>query len=571
MKVKLTWLIFSCLIVVSMLAASCGGGEVEEEAEMKGGGVKYGSTLTVIARDYASDDPADAVTQTMNQISFMNEPMLIGHWEWPTAKCGFYGVEMDSVTDPETWLVGNLAESFELIGEQTVRFHIRKGVKWNAGSEEAKALVGNREFDAYDVEKYFDYIMHAPKQEARFANIESVKALDKYTVEAKSVEPDIYLTMQIGAGAYCAIHNPEVLEKYGNYLDWKVNVGTGPFIRTDLTPGSSATYKKNPDYWNTDVRNPGNQIPYVDSVKELFLTDVATQLAAFRTGQIDILMRSGMTRHHLKDLLSTNPETGVAKFCTGNSYWSLRQDVEPFNDLRVRKAMNMAVNRQEILDDFYEGEGILWNEPYPPIYTEVYMPFESLPDDIKEIYTYNPEGAKELLTEAGYPNGFQTKLDYYAPAGSELHEKNALIVSYMAEVGIDVEIKLMDSATNRSERYGFGYPQIYGDGMGVNYPEHFYSVWIKSDAPWNRNRINDPYVDKTLEDALKIFDKKERRALYRELDYYYLRNCYMGVAPVNGYDFTIWNPWVKSYAGQRALYFQDAANVYARVWLDEGE
>jgi peptide/nickel transport system substrate-binding protein len=231
--------------------------------------------------------------------------------------------------------------------------------------------------------------------------------------------------------------------------------------------------------------------------------------------------------------------------------------------------MNMAINRQEILDDFYEGEGSMWNEPYPPIYKDTYMPFDTLPEDIKEIYDYNPEGAKELLAEAGYPNGFKTNLVYFAPAGSDLHEKNALISSYLAEIGIDVEIQLVDSATNRSMRYGFTFPQIYGDGMGVNYPEHFYSVWSKSDAPWNRNRINDPYVDETIEKALTMFDVKARRALYRELDYYYLRNCLMGVAPVNGYTYTVWQPWMKNYTGQRCLVFLASATVYSRVWLDQ--
>jgi peptide/nickel transport system substrate-binding protein len=336
-----------------------------------------------------------------------------------------------------------------------------------------------------------------------------------------------------------------------------------------MVPGSYATYKRNPDYWNTDVKNPGYQLPYVDKIKALFLTDVATELAAFRTGKIDQLYGSGMSRHHVDDLLSTNPDTGVAKFITGNSYWSLRQDIEPFNKLDVRKAMNMAINRQEILEDFYDGEGSAWNEPYPPVYSEVYMPFDTLPDDIKEIYEYNPEGAKKLLADAGYPDGFKTQIHYYAAAGSDLHEKNALIASYLADIGIEVEVNLVDYATNRSMRYGFSYPAIYGDGMGVNYPEHFYSVWTASDAPWNRNRINDAWVDEQIETALQTFDVEARRAIYREIDYKYLRNCYMGIAPVNGYTYTVWQPWMKSYAGQRCLVFLGSGTVYARVWIDQ--
>jgi peptide/nickel transport system substrate-binding protein len=523
----------------------------------------------VLDQDYGTDDPADALNATNTQCSFMNETMLICNWTWTPDQCGFYGVEMDSISDPETWLVGNIAESFEIVDEQTVHFNIRKGVKWNAGLPAARKLVGDRELTAKDVEWYFDYIMSAPKQKGRWEAVEYVKAIDNYTIEAKSKVPDIFLVSELAASAYTYVFCPDVGKKYGNFQDWKVNVGTGPFIRTDLVPGSSATYEKNPDYWGTDERNPSNQIPYVDKVREVFLTDVATELAAFRTGKIDQCQASGMDRHQFADLIKTNPETGYAKSITGNSYWSLRGDIKPFSDLRVRKALNMAVNRKEITDNFYGGEASMWNDPYPPIYKDIYMPFDTLPEDIKEIYSYNPEGAKKLLAEAGYPDGFKTSLVYYAAAGSELHEKNALIASYLAKVGVDVELKLVDSATNRSMRYGFTYPQMYGDGMGVNEPEHFYSVWIKSDAPWNRNRVNDPYVDETIAKALTIFDAKERRALYRELDYYYLRHCYMGIAPVNGYSYTVWQPWMKNYDGQRCLVFLGTGTIYARVWLDQ--
>jgi len=558
MRSKFIWLVISCIMVITLVLASCGG-----EKEQQGGG-----TLYVVDAEPSTFDPADAINATNTDCSFTNETLSICHWEWPAEKCGFYGVEMDSISDPETWLAPNLALSFERPDLQTTIFHLRKGVKWNAGLDEARELVGDREFTSDDVVWHFNYVMNSPKHEGRWGNIESITATDKYTVEVKAKEPDIFLTTEIAAQAYTYIHCKEVYEEYGNFADWRNNVGTGPFIRTEFETGTSITYEKNPDYWGHDEKNPDNSIPYVDGVKVLFITDLTTQVAAFRTGKIDQLRSGGISRHHVADLLETNPDIGVAKYITGNSYWSLRNDVEPFNDIRVRKAMNMAINRQEILEDFYGGEGSAWNNPYPPIYTEVYLPLETLPDDIKEIYTYNPEGAKELLAEAGYPNGFKTELVYYAATGSDIHEKNALIKEYLAAVGIDVELKLVDSATNRAMRYGFTYPQMYGDGMGVNYPEHFYQVWYVSTAPWNRCRVNDSYIDETVEKALKIGDFDERRALFRELDMYVLRNCF-DLSPVNGYDYTIWQPWLKNYNGQRCLVFLGSATVYARVWIDQ--
>jgi peptide/nickel transport system substrate-binding protein len=529
---------------------------------------QYGGVMTVLAPDYRSDDMADAINATNGQQSFTNDTLLICHWDWPTEKCGFFGVEMDSITDPEEWLVPALATSFERIDPTTVRFHLRKGVRWNAGLPEARKLVGDREFVASDVEWYFKYVMASPKHTGRWDGVvESVKAVDKYTVEAKAKRVDVFFIAQIAAGAYTAIHCPEVGKKYGNFKDWKNNVGTGAFIRTNLVPGSSATFEKNPGYWGYDEKHPENIRPYVDKVREVFLTDIATELAAFRTGKMDQLYNSGMTRHHLADLLSTNPDIGVAKFNTGNSYWSIRNDIAPFNDIKVRSAMNKAVNRQEILDEFYGGEGEVWSNPYPPIYADIYIPFDTLPEDIKELYSYDPAKAKQLLAEAGYPNGFKTSLVYYAPTGSELHEKNALIAQYLAKVGIEVELRLVDSATNSSMRYGFTYPQIYGDGMGVNYPEQFYQVWYVSTGAWNRCRVNDKYIDETVAKAMGTLDVKARRAMFRELDMYVLRHCY-DLTPVNGLSYTVWQPWVKGYAGQRSLYFQGRAEIYSRIWLD---
>ena len=101
MKTKYVWLVVNCLIIVSLLIASCGGGTEEKEKVTSGDEPQYGGVLTVIGQDFGSDDPADALNATNTQCSYMNETLLLCDWTWTPEQCGFYGVEMDSITDPE--------------------------------------------------------------------------------------------------------------------------------------------------------------------------------------------------------------------------------------------------------------------------------------------------------------------------------------------------------------------------------------------------------------------------------------------------------------------------------------
>ena len=88
---------------------------------------------------------------------------------------------------------------------------------------------------------------------------------------------------------------------------------------------------------------------------------------------------------------------------------AMRMDQKPFNDIRVRRAMNLAINKKEIIDSFYGGNAEMHTYPFPPSFKDVYTPLEKLPPSARELYTYNPEKAKKLLAEAGYPNGFTFK------------------------------------------------------------------------------------------------------------------------------------------------------------------
>ena len=145
----------------------------------------------------------------------------------------------------------------------------------------------------------------------------------------------------------------EAVTLWGGVNDWHHAIGTGPFILTDFVPGSSATMVKNPNYWGYDQRYPQNQLPYVDTVKFLIIPDNATALAAMRTGKIDVL--DGISLQDAQSMQKTNPEMLQFSMSIIYCYLDPRNDVAPFNDIRVRKAMQMAIDLPTIAKTFYAG------------------------------------------------------------------------------------------------------------------------------------------------------------------------------------------------------------------------
>ena len=285
-----------------------------------------------------------------------------------------------------------------------------------------------------------------PRCPARFKDLISVTATDKYTVvfKWKITNPDIIMETMHSIGNAQFIENPEAVKQWGDLNDWHHAIGTGPFILKDFVSGVSATLVKKPNYYGYDERYPQNKLPYVDEIKYLIIPDEAKAIEALRAGKIDIVDQISPVQ--ALAVRKTNPEILQITHPDANAE-SLepRNDVAPFNDIRVRKAMQMAIDLPSIAKTYYKGTV----EPYPATMTSRYMkgfgfPYEEWPQELKDEYTYNPAVAKKLLAEAGYPNGFKTNV--VADTGGDI-ELLEIVKSYFADIGIEMEIRPMDYAT----------------------------------------------------------------------------------------------------------------------------
>jgi len=464
MKSRLFFVVQSCLLILAMVLVSFGQSAMAAKMRNVWGQMvekpRYGGTFTIASTmDFKHADPWYNWQGTI-VVAPVLEHLGIGNWAIPKEKYPFdSGFVTVDVIKP------HLAESWSMPDPTTIIFKIRKGIHW-----QNKPPMNGRELDAYDVEYSFarvrgvgEWKKQGKSPYAHLVNsapITSIKATDKWTVVVKSSKFS-FTTLK---GVYWAswegawISPKEVLQKYGHHKDWRNVVGTGPYMFKDHVEGASWTYERNPNYWYKDERFPGMRLPFADTLKVLIIPERATRLAAMRSGKIDAL--GGLKPEEEEALKKSNPEVNFhyATGSNGDRDSAMQILKPPFNDIRVRKAMQKALNLKEIADYYYKGKAD--SEHYgiggPTVVQLGYdVSFKDWPESVKEGYRYDPEAAKKLLKEAGYPNGFKFKYTTFATHDNDLLQ---LYKAYWSVIGVEAEIEVTNdqaAAYNRAYKGDF--------------------------------------------------------------------------------------------------------------------
>ena len=583
MKKKFIWLIVSCLMVAALVLASCAPAVVEKkeatvvtkEPEKKVEKVeevveeetKYGGILTSsYGQPMLNWDWYNPSVGQNEMLGFIYDQLMIGNWWIDRDVCSFRGIHEYRMRS-DAW-AGNLAESWENPDPLTVIFHLRKGVRW-----QNKPPVNGRELTADDVVWNYERFFTVPKyaNHSLTQNVESVTAKDKYTVEFKLKQ--VYSPIMEYAG-WLWICPPEVTETYGDMEKWEHQIGTGPWMIDDYVPDSAITYIRNPDYHMKDP--DGKQLPYLDGVKMLFIDDMATQLAAIRTRKLDLqTFETAITWENKPSLEATNPELKFSMAPEG-ALWSmwLKSTKEPTSNVKVRQAMSMAVNRDEIANEMFGGTASAFAWPAGPEW-DCYTPLDECPAAIQEIYRWSPDNvakAKALLAEAGYPNGFDTSIQYHAAGGFQIWEEAMeLVKAYWAEIGINLELRPVDAGTMATLRsMPFPYDDILAAWGGQESPAAVYYFKYRTGGPWNRAIVSDPVIDEYVNKAMAEYDRAKQAEYYKKVTMQILEQCYDVTLPRVNY-FPCWNPWVKGYNGEMGLTGSKRGHVFARIWVDEAE
>ncbi|MFC2057031.1 ABC transporter substrate-binding protein [Chloroflexota bacterium] len=615
MRKKFVWVVVSGLMALSLVMASCAPAVVEEKEEViveeeeeeeveleeevvaptvevpkYGGVLKVGHVRNITNFCLITGMPAGAYTTYET-----NEGLWIG--DWARGPAGGYGTNETDWTPfalAGEFGAGCIAENWELPtkieGETaTIIFHIRQGVHWALNpASEASRLVGGRELTADDVvfslkqsitlPQAYLYKVHPELRDAKITSPEP------WTVKIE-IPWEGFMTARDRFGDWHKIVPPEVIAEYGTMTNWKVSVGTGPFMLTDMIQGSTVTLMRNPNYWMKDPIGPGkgNQLPYIDGVKYVIIPDKSTMYAALRTAKVDWLSSGGagfgveIPMEELVELKKTTPQLMSSKLALADvgSIIAMNLDKEPFNDIRVRRALMMATDFETIKRDLYGGEAqiVIFPIPRAPAYEAAYYgPDEQgqwppdCPESIKELYTYNPEKARSLLAEAGHPDGFKTNIICSGTFGDEV-DYFSVIKDMWAKVDVDLELRLMESGAFTTMRHKRDFDQM-ASTYRPKVTQAFMMVNIYGEGMDNQSRIDDPVVNEAYPkiQAAAITNVAEANRLHKELMKYVLDQAW-AIPKVNPYVYDVWWPWLKNYSGEVHVGYH--TYFFQWVWLDQ--
>ena len=480
---------------------------------------------------------------------------------------------------PDFALSGRLAESWEQPDLDTIIFKIRQGVHWHD-----KPPMNGRELTAADVEWSFHRLLGlgsgftepAPTVWAlpQFRT-KSVTATDQYTVVFELDPPAPWALNRILRGDNTAILPREVIEQYGDYNDWRNVVGTGPFMLTDHVEGTSWTYVKNPDYWGHDEKYPENRLPYVDEIQRLISKEQATILAMMRTGKADYIGYGGDTQITSIDaatsLQETNPDLNLWPYSyRAETAMGFNTQISPWNDIRVRRAIQMAIDLETINQTYHQG----WANPTAAAALGAAMvgyvtPFEEWPDDLKAYYTYDPQRAEALLDEAGYPRGadgirFETIYGHLDRGDFDL-DYFQIVMEYLRAIGIDIEVEKIPVA-----QWGSYVRDSRGEGLFLNVHNTDYITGLDSfySTGYNPSNVNDPAFDAIMDAFRAATATEEQQRLAREA-VMYIAEQHWTIAGPRVPSFMVTQPWLVGYSGEVELGEMDRAIILSRLWIDQ--
>jgi len=355
--------------------------------------------------------------------------------------------------------------------------------------------------------------------------VDKVEAVDKYTVRFILKNPFAPFLSYMGSKAHSSILSKDVIEKADPN---KAVVGTGAFQMKEFRPNDTMLLKKNPYYWEKGL-------PYLDELEIRLIKDASSRVAGLRAKSVDYTWL--IEPQLVKILMKEKGIKSAIAASTGRKRVFFNCTKPPFNNVKVRQALSLASDRREILKVTVMGKGDL-SGPIPPAAGDFASPPENLP-----FYNYNPERAKKLLAEAGYPNGFKTTFKVSAAHIIDQYIAQMLQRQWK-KVGVDIKII--------QEEWG----TIIRDANARNHDiVHLTDIWRPDPDEYivydrdvkRRAGFSSPDLDKLVSDGLTTLDRGKRVAIYHEIERKlteYSPILYLYARPQR---FEFWRDYVKGY------------------------
>lgn len=454
-------------------------------------------------------------------------------------------------------IVGDLAESWSQPNDTTYVFKLRQGVRWHN-----KPPVNGRELTSadivYSIERFLTIKGNSNAYMLR--PVSKVEAPERYTVKFTLSEPFAWFLDMLASPMAIAIVAREAVEKFGDLKRAEAVIGTGPWMLDSYKPNVGLTFMRNPGYFV-----PG--LPYIDRIEATVDEDTASRIAAFMAGKYDIGTENPGTINRtdwvqIKDKLRRKVQT-TEMASNGMNHISMRTDQKPFNDVRVRRAISHAIDRQAMIDALYEGVGAM-NPPVPAGLKEWSIPMDQLGEGA-HAYAYDPAEAKRLLAAAGYPNGFPGSLCFATYGSTVLVDSAQMIMKNLKDVGIDVKLDQKEYGAYIATCFNGKFDSMtYGPQTPFVDPDNFLYAQYYPGEPKNQSHISDPIVADLLVRQRRTYDIAKRRAVIFEIQRHLAKQQYYVQMP-SGLFVAVWDAALMNY-GPNLGY--DWGGRLTAAWLD---
>jgi len=430
-----------------------------------------------------------------------------------------------------------LAERWEVSPDaRSFTFHLRKGVKFANVPP-----VNGRELTSADVKWTVEYYsrtgdlkdkkLPAATRGFLFEGLDRVEAPDPSTVVIRFKDPYVPF-VNYAASRWFPIFGPEIYQQDGHYKDRLA--GTGPYIidMNATQKGSRWAWKKNPDYWNA------SQI-YLDNVRWLILPAEAAQQAAFQTKQLEVIRE--LTHTPFQQMKTAAPQANSLRYQGTYSYIALSQARGgALTDLRVRRAISMAIDRDAFIKVFAGGEST-WAVPgLAGWFTDA---------EVKQAVRQDVEEAKRLLGEAGYGAGLDLEFPVVDDGDETKRTEYELMQAHLKRAGINAKLAWMPMAEHRAKRRTGDYDlDMFGGGtygvFNADVDSYIYAVYHGKSAN-NNSKVKDAVLDELLDGTRREVDPAKRVDIYKKA---VMRIVEQSWSPAIFYPprWDMWQPYVKN-------------------------
>jgi peptide/nickel transport system substrate-binding protein len=435
----------------------------------------------------------------------------------------------------------DLAESWSQPNDRTYVFKLRKGVRWHP-----KPPVNGRELTAEDVKYTYDRFLQLKGNPNRstLSPVERIDVLDRSTVKFTLTEPFGWFLDYL-ANTVTWIVAREAVEHFGDLRRAEACIGTGPWLLERYEPNTRLTFVRHKDYFV-----PG--LPYADAVEVTVDEDPSSRLASWLAGRYDFAPEYGqcVRRVDLPVARQRKPGLRTQDFVVlFGAYTAMKLDREPFRDVRVRRALAMALDWKQIVETnaWSLGYGVP-NPAVPAALREWAIPIDQLTPLGRRMYGRDVTEAKRLLAEAGYPAGFKTPVEATLGWSPDYVDELQVTMQSWKDAGIDAELKskefgafMATTIFGKFDKLGHslrgGSPVADASLQGPHVPGE----------PLNASGVDDPKLTEMIRLQRRTLDVAKRREIVYDIQRYLAEQVYYSYGPSVS-TVAAWDPRVKNFA-----------------------